>query len=444
MSRSFVLSALASLALASAGAANAQPLDNALCQAVAGTPANYNPNFAPAPGSPRPLRVFTLPPPAVCNDGSPAVMYVRPAPQNSPNQDDWIVLFDGGGGCGTPDECLARWCSLGASPAIFDRAGKMSSLGLPPTMDPPGGILSRNPINRFAGWNHVFVNYCTSDDHLGGAGPKKVSTGTPAAAWTFDIQFQGEAVVNEVIAQLRSGPTIPNGFGPAQAVPDIDNAEKVLIAHESAGDGMRMHVDRIAAQLTPQGIDVRDVSDAGFGSGYSDPGLSWALAPYADYDEFGALYMLPKFQDFWEVQDSALDASCLASGVADWYCYDNHYVLLNEMTTPAFVRADLSDMLARKRPLDWGMFATLYDYVGYVADQFALLPPGSGYLGVNCGGHVALQTRGFWRTEVANGSTLTWNDLLANWVWGAGGLVTTDVQRDADGVAPYDRSLLCN
>jgi len=36
---------------------------------------------------------------ALCNDGSPAIMYVRPAPDGSANADRWFIWLEGGGAC---------------------------------------------------------------------------------------------------------------------------------------------------------------------------------------------------------------------------------------------------------------------------------------------------------------------------------------------------------
>lgn len=436
-----VLSALAALAQAPA---LAQPLDAALCQAVVGRNPDYGPNLATAPaGSPRPLRKVELTgPDAVCNDGSPAVMYVRPAPAGSPHADKWVVFFDGGGSCEDPEACLARFCSLGPSPRVFDVAGKMSSLGTPPAVDPRHGILSRKASNRFSAFNQVLVHYCSSDTWLGSAPPKTETASAGAVSFSYDIQFQGEAIVRDVFATLRSGPTVPNGGGLEEAVPDLDQASLVVLAHESAGNGLRMHADRLAAELAPQGTELLDVSDAGFGPALWDPAINWAASGYADYDDLGQQLTVPRFRTFWEVDDSALDASCLASGVDDWYCLDNLYVLLEELSTPFFARADLSDLIARERYFDWGMFTTLFDYASADAAQFGLLPAGSGFLGVNCGGHVAIQTRGFSRTKVRGGTNRSFHDLLWNWVTGAA--PTSDLELDANGVAPYDRSRRCS
>ena len=129
--------ALALTALLAAGAADqatAQTLAAGLCPG--GSPFNLNPTFtqflAGQPGIPLLRRTIDLGvyPDARCNDGSAAVMYIRPAnaayggnPIVNVSR-KWVIFLDGGGGCRDADECLlTRWCSGGG--AVFDRAGKM-------------------------------------------------------------------------------------------------------------------------------------------------------------------------------------------------------------------------------------------------------------------------------------------------------------------------------
>ena len=463
--------------------ASAQRLDQALCPA--GSPFNLNPTLSRFAGAGIPLLRKTIDtqahPEARCNDGSPAVMYIRPANAafgGNPivtESSKWLIFFDGGGGCRDADDCLlTRWCGGGGR--IFDRAGKMSSRRAPGAIQSPGGIFELNPggglVNEFAEYNHVLVNYCSSDNWVGSSRLRGVSTSTGTG---YDIRFQGEAIVNAVIETLLNGPTMADPFPAARyyrtPLPRLDAAELVLIAGESAGaGGVRHHLDRLRDELlllSPQ-MDVRGVLDAGFAPDWSDAGISWAN-PFSpgDYRDNLLSEVEPAVRSFWGAGDSALDATCLdplyrpphdAIGSHPQVCYDNTYTQLNHVTTPVFVRMDINDPLAADRYSQWQAFATADDYWAAQFDQlrlFASFVPGvagtppleapvavPGVQGPNCGKHVAIQgNAGFFRDQVVGpgSSGLSFHDLLFNWVSGVG--ATQEIQFDNPALPGWTASL---
>ncbi|MFW5875472.1 MAG: pectin acetylesterase-family hydrolase [Myxococcota bacterium] len=87
-------------------------------------------------------------PGAVCRDGSPAGFAV-----NLDSSSDRVMIYlEGGGACFDQVSC-------GANPARFDS----SAFG-----GRSGGIFDRtHGDNPMAGWNHVYVPYCTGDVHAG-------------------------------------------------------------------------------------------------------------------------------------------------------------------------------------------------------------------------------------------------------------------------------------
>jgi hypothetical protein len=175
-----------------AGPVAAQPLSPATCPA--GSPFTYAiPNMRPPIAGDIPMLRHTIDqatyPGARCNDGTPAVMYVRPAnaavagnPIVAPTA-KWLIFFDGGGGCQNADDCLwTRWCSGSGklAPGIIDRAGKMSSLGAIPAMRSPGGIVKvPAPAGQehFEQYNQAWVHYCSSDNGIG--------SGAGSYTWSF-------------------------------------------------------------------------------------------------------------------------------------------------------------------------------------------------------------------------------------------------------------------
>lgn len=462
------------------GLAATQTLSPALCPA--GSPFNLNPTFMPFAGGGIPLLRRTINvaqyPEARCNDGSAAVMYIRPANAANPTAPPsrkWLIFLDGGGGCHDADQCLLdRWCGGGGQ--IFDRAGKMSSLNAPAAIS-GSGIFELSPpapfVNQLAGHNHVLVHYCSSDNWIGSAKLKGINTSTGTA---YDIQFQGEAIVNAVISTLLSGPV---GADPAVAeefydttVPNLQAASEILLGGESAGGGgLRHHLDRLytllQAAVADPAVNIRGVVDAGAPPGLWDPAISWA-DPYspADYPHNLLTQMEPPVRSFWGANDSALDASCLdAAWTADHnlagshpqVCYDTTYTLMNHITTPVFLRQDINDPLGKQRYVDWVLYATPDDFWSAQFAQlglFASYTPASGGLepplaapgvqGIHCNRHVAIQTNNGFFSHHVNGPGLpvrAFHDLLVAWLGGAAsGPDTVQIETDNLGVGAYSPS----
>ncbi len=462
------------------GLAAAQTLSQALCPA--GSPFNLNPTFMPFAGGGVPLLRRTINvaqyPEARCNDGSAAVMYIRPANAANPAAPasrKWLIFLDGGGGCHDADQCLLeRWCGGGGR--IFDRAGKMSSLNAPTAIS-GSGIFDLSPpapfVNQLAGHNHVLVHYCSSDNWIGSAKLKGINTSTGTA---YDIQFQGEAIVNAVISTLLSGPISADPAAQElyrTTLPNLQAASEIVLAGESAGGGgLRHHLDRLYTLLQAAVADplvkIRGVVDAGAPPGLWDPAISWA-DPYspADYPHNLLTQMEPPVRNFWGANDSALDASCLdAAWTADHnlvgshpqVCYDTTYTLMNHITTPVFLRQDINDPLGKQRYVDWvlypspdafwsAQFAQLGLFASYAAGAGGLEGPlaAPGVQGVNCSRHVAIQTNnGFFSHHVNGGPGLpvrSFHDLLVAWLGGAAsGPNTVQIQTDALGVGAYSPS----
>lgn len=482
--------ALAALLLAPLPA-DAQRLNRSMCDSTANfnlRPFAFRP-FRPAmPGIPM-LRhtvdtsAYRL---ARCNDGSPAVMYIRPAnaayagnPVIEPST-RWLIFFDGGGGCRDARSCLEeRWCGGGGR--VFDQAGKMSSRGAPRairevggiwTLQPPGGI-----VNQFAQYNQVLVHYCSSDSWSGSARLRGLSATNGA---DFNIRFEGEAIVNAVFSTLLAGPTAADAAATADfyatALPDLSDATEVIVAGESAGSGVRTHLDRLRDWLVADNpaVAVRGVFDAAYGPGWWESGIDWTSTESPDdYLDYLLTEVEPVARGFWGVDDSALDASCLdevAFGAAHTaittstggitvgshpqVCHDLQFVLFNHVTTPTFVRQDINDTLIGDRYAQWMSFPTSEDYWDAQFSQLwglalgvgRLEPPDAptGVLGPFCGKHVAIQTdRGFFRDRVAGPGAppLSFHDQLVSWLGNPGpSALTIRIQDDFNAGPAYTPS----
>lgn len=407
---------------------------------------------------------------ARCNDGSQAVMYIRPAdayysgaqlPQNAIERERWVIFFEGGGGCQNTDDCLARWCSAPGTQA-FARAGKMSTLGAYDAIAGAGGLLSRNAAaNAFAGYNQVRIYYCSSDNWIGSTSHTGLA---PSTGPTYDIEFQGEAIVNQVFAELAAG-GVGADAGPAALfyntrLPALSTAEEVVLAGESAGGGgLRHHVDRLRDFIHTQapGARVAALVDAGAAPALWRPAINWAASPYANYAGYltGAV---ASAQAFWGVDPSALDASCQAPGFAAAHnavgvhpgiCADTTYTLLNHITTPFFLRMDISDPLADDRYVDWALFPSGQAYRAALFNQLVALAGSAGGLepfgaaprvyGPNCGQHVAVLTNpGFFVHHVSPAGT-SFHDLFDTWLHPAGG--ASEIQQDFNPTPVYTPSV---
>lgn len=475
------------VALATPAMLQAQPLSPAICPA--GSPFTYAiPNMRPPIAGDIPMLRHTIDqaayPDARCNDDSPAVMYVRPAnaavagnPIVAPTT-KWLIFFDGGGGCQNADDCLwTRWCSGSGrvAPGILDRAGKMSSLGAIPAMRSPGGILKvPAPAGQehFEQYNQVWVHYCSSDNGTGSDDKLGVvPTNQPAGGLvTYDIAFQGEAIVNAAIGTLIQGMATPDpGIGYYETcLPDLHDATEILMGGESAGGVLvRNHLDRIRDGLVTEipGVTVRAVIDAVFPPDKTDAAITWPAVTPTDYADYLLNVAEPPLRTFWGADDSALDQSCLDPawtadhnlvGSHPQVCYDTTYTQLNHVTTPAFVRMDIDDPLGQQQYTFFGLYPTKDEYWAAQYSQlqlFATYGPGTGGLeppdeapgvqGPKCHRHVAVQTNdGFYQHAVSNPGIagLPFYELLVNWLTNAAGATTVQVQDDLAGAGSYTPS----
>jgi hypothetical protein len=96
-----------------------------------------------------------------CRDGSATGIAVNRA---SPPSDKLVIYLEGGGACVDP-----FFCSAFASPTTFgasDFASWKAGQGL--ASQPNGGLFDRTDTkNPVAGWNYVYVPYCTGDVFVG-------------------------------------------------------------------------------------------------------------------------------------------------------------------------------------------------------------------------------------------------------------------------------------
>lgn len=461
------------LAVASAVPAAAQPLSNLVCP-------NGGPTFVPYSqarfqvgdlGTPM-VKATLNGPSSRYNDGTQAFMYVRPPfatytqTMLSPadwRPERWVIQFQGGGGCRDAQSCYERWCGLTG----IDRAAAMSATNSYLAIPGLSGIFRRDPaVNQFAGYNQVWLQYRSSDNWIGSGSHAALAAG----GQTYDIEFNGEAIVVDAFERLLDPLGVapdPNPFW-SDRLPSLITAEEIVLVGDSAGGGgLRHHLDRLADLLRLRvlgNVRVAGLVDAGHGPGLWHPAINWGGpngAP-ADYADLLATHYRPTVRDFWGAADSALDASCLdpayaAAHVADGgthpeVCYDTSYTLLNHITTPFFVRQDIDDPLAKEKYALWQLYPTEPAYwtaqrqfmaglVGFAGGHEAVVRQ-PGVFVPHCGEHVSVNSNHFFtRAVVFPGPVAgtSFHGLFANWM--AGAAPFAQIQADGNPGPAYTPSI---
>ena len=410
-------------------------------------------NWAPGLGTPL-LKVTLDTPQTRCNDGSPAVMYIRPAEALQAGEtdgsglpsDNWWIHLSGGGSCSDVESCFHRWCSSDGKPTSV--AAKMSSLGTQPAVFDAGVFDRRHPDNTFDDWNHVIVYYCSSDFWAGSANHERVNT---SAGDRLDIEFRGAEIVNTVFQLLVAG-----GVGPdpdptgsnfwTDELPPLDEADTIVFSGDSAGAyGVRFHADRLADEMLAinPAVEFVAVMDAGFPATLEDlPASSWVADSPGSFFGVAEQVVVPESRWFHGQDDVDTDASCVASpnwvldiGTAE--CFESGVVLEHHVTTPFFVRMDIDDTVAYGRYGQWlGMDSEDYNQANFdQLDALSGVSPaasvgiGVGVMGTNCDAHVTLRSNvGFYDmvNDLGSGAVGTsFHDLVVDWL---GGGAPEDIQ----------------
>lgn len=329
-------------------------------------------------------------PDARCNDGSAATFYVRPA-ATAAGSGRWVIQLQGGGSCRSPDDCARRWCSVDTNFGMTQMSSSLAPMGIR-----GDGILYRGAqqVNPLADANQVFVRYCSSDSYTGRSGPVDVDalhpvTGAPVH---FRIQFQGQAILEAVIATLRRDGATPPTYtlgGGAMELPDLDDARTVLVAGASAGgDGVTTNLDRIATALrahsTTCGVEgcrlqVTGLMDSSSGPAGED--LDWSTASPCTGAGQCTWKDIVLAQTMWMPHgDESCDTWHAANAPATAYlCRDADHALRNHVTTPFMVRQGLTDQLLSGNLIESGVTVagvgpmTLTRFADVVRAQLAAL-----------------------------------------------------------------------
>ncbi|MBX7099498.1 MAG: pectinacetylesterase family protein, partial [Myxococcaceae bacterium] len=394
-------------------------------------------------------------PDALCNDGTAAFFYFRPASQPA-SRNRWVIQLQGGGNCGSGQECAERWCSVNTN---FGWQG-MSANPAPPQIN-ADGILARRVDNPLGSWNHVFVKYCSSDDWTGTRRDVVVDTVDPldGGARQFRMHALGSRIVDAVLTKLRAdaGSTLVYAApdGGLTPMPDLDNADIVFLAGASAGGaGTISNLDRVRSVLRTHNTScqgagcplvVRGIIDSIFAPTLET--LDFSTSTLCD----AGLCSYPVFRQWYGAAGPSLlwgeqfDESCVSwhqqhTPDAGYFCNDFGHVVRNHVTTPFLVRQGLTDVLLSQTILDLRFTVpgkgvmTLPLYAGLVHDQLiglqtlqttaeegALIPFEPAAFGPTCAKHETLSdSPNTFLVTIDAGVPVQMFDVAINWTLDAG------------------------
>ncbi|MEW6268968.1 MAG: pectin acetylesterase-family hydrolase, partial [Thermodesulfobacteriota bacterium] len=357
---------------------------------------------------------------AVCNDGHPAVFYVRRAKPGGGHEGDWVIWLAGGGSCVDAGDCADRWCARqdgGYSSRTMSARWKDWD-------ENHVGIFSTRADNRFKDFNLVIAPYCSSDlwtgthtvDQPSSTSPE---TGVPYPA--YRVAFHGHHIVNALIARLRAGVTSDDG---RETLAPLTTAERVLFAGSSAGGAGAIHnASRVAALIRERapGIVVELLSDGITRPYLPDPARGVSDAEVAVRRAVGAQAS--------SMYRGILDPGCTTAHAGDPLhpCAQAAHVLAHHVPLRAFTQIDLEDPVAGPWAYDdLGRFglATRELLQGLAAGTSQvpepLTPVDLGILAPRCRHHVTLDNPTFYELRVPDGGA---NLNRALWAWWSGAAV---------------------
>lgn len=368
----------------------------------------------------------------LCNDGSPAVFYIRPATPGGGHEDDWLIWLEGGGGCRNAEDCAERWCGVGDQRSYG--AHKMSSRYTHLAIH-GNGIFRQSAANRFTDWNMVVTYYCSSDNYVGrhtiDVEPETTHPG-------YKLAFNGQAILTGILDRLRDGVTSDDGLAELPAVPAT--ARILFTGTSGGGEGAIHNIDRVAAWAADVGVaSFQAAIDARIIPGVDDTTTLGA----------GGKELVRSSGDAAaHFRDSILDESCLTfhETTDQRDCTDPTHVLLHHVAVPFYIHQDLEDPTAGP-----GYFATMAEFTTgtrtLLETQFLQRPtlveepalasqPTPMVFAPRCAHHVGFESVAFFDNEVqlAPDPATDINTTLADWVAGSaptplidgvGGAVTT-------------------
>ncbi len=325
---------------------------------------------------------------AVCNDGTPPVLYVAAAADPA-SADDWVLSLESGLFCGSNEDCAVRWCGEDQ----YD-ASKMSTRWAPLAMG-VGGVLDPAARNVFAPWNRVSFKYCSSDLWTGTHHDQPLADGDPP----FRLHFEGHEILMAGLDALAAGVTSDDGL---VTLPPLSAPHALVFAgSSSSGFGVLQHQDVVAARFSARRFTA--VVDGW--SSHPAPGVADATVA-AQVDVVNESLWRTTYEPLFGM---VVDESCGAAEAEPWRCTDTDHLLRTHLSAPRVLRSDLRD-----GPLYgfWTAFGVaLPDYPALVAATLRSQAdlPDTAALGPSCGAHVVSTGSPFFDLTVDDASGRAWS-----------------------------------
>jgi len=250
---------------------------------------------------------------AKCLDGTAAGYYLRDVAGSK----DWVFFLQGGGLCIDIVDCLARAKSHLGSSKNWSAA-----------YDDQSNVLNSNSAeNPFAGFNAVYVPYCSGDTYLGIKKDKNIYLG--------DLYTNGHLILEAILDHLHNTTSMRDGVG------------KVLFSGESAGGiGVIHNADWLTRVITQKFAFSDAVVKASPQSGLFFPSRpSVGVCLFQEYWLFGQKCPRLDIFESWYVrheEHAFVDQNC-ASDLADASrCWDSG-ILARYVKTPLFIAQNRYD-----------------------------------------------------------------------------------------------------
>ena len=282
-------------------------------------------------------------PEALCNDFTPAGYYIPSSPARS--AEDWVIFFEGGGGCSSLEDCNTRWKNGRTAEAQDGRKVNplMSSAGYPHTVSGTG-LLSIDPVENplFHNYTHVLVPYCSQDAFLANrSNPLRTDfmEGFNETEGADNFIYKGKKIFYSVIEDLLE-------------YREIKNAKRIVLAGSSAGGlGILNHLEWIQDTLGPQPEIFVIIDSSWFITFNGNHAVQWN-------ESIPRLFDLPEPA----CHDHSLGFSCCTSPAC---LFTKGY--LPENPPPIFAISSVYDIFTLNEPLQ-----DAFEDFGYTDDQALL------------------------------------------------------------------------
>ena len=252
---------------------------------------------------------------AVCLDGTPAPLYVRPG--SGADRSNIVIFFEGGGWCESDEDCLTR-----SRTAYGSSKFNITSFNGRDLLQPNCVV---NPV--FCNWSVAYGAYVDGASRAGDAVD-------PVAVNGSTIYYRGARILRATIAALLA----PGGVG--AGMPSLATAPRVLITGSSAG-GLTtfLHADAIAEAVHAVNptADVRAVPEVGL---FIDGESIWAKRRIMTE----VFARVAEFQNVTGGAPEQVNAACVSATPPGYRskCFMAQYTL-PYMVTPTFVVNSMHD-----------------------------------------------------------------------------------------------------